>query len=105
MHIVDDEQRRDCLATPMRPSGSGGARASAALALLDDVQRHHLRRAVLHLPSRRSKRGPSEYSDGLLNLGLRVGPQRANSSPLLKFSTKEMSGADRTKFFHRRIWN
>jgi len=32
MHIVDDEQRSDRRATPMRPSGSGGAGASAALA-------------------------------------------------------------------------
>jgi len=43
----------------MRPSGSGGAGASAALALLDDVPRHRLRRAALHLPLRRSERGPS----------------------------------------------
>ncbi len=35
--IVDDEQRSDRRATPMRPSGSGFARASAALPLLDDV--------------------------------------------------------------------
>jgi hypothetical protein len=43
---------------PMRPSGSGGsgsacgpaAGASAALALLDDVLQHRLRRAALHLP-------------------------------------------------------
>jgi hypothetical protein len=35
--IVDDEQRRDCPATPMRPKGSGGAWASAALARLDDA--------------------------------------------------------------------
>ncbi len=35
--IVDDEQRRDRRATPMRPMGSGGAWASAVLALLDDV--------------------------------------------------------------------
>ena len=59
MHIVDDEQRRDRPAISMRPSGSGGAGASAALALLDDVQRHRLRRAALHLPLRRSERGPS----------------------------------------------
>ncbi len=59
LHIVDDEQRGDRPASPMRPSGSGGAGASAALALLDDVQRHRLRRAALHLPPRRSKRGPS----------------------------------------------
>ncbi len=43
VHIVDDEQRGDRPATPMRPSGSGGAGASAALALLDDVQRILLR--------------------------------------------------------------
>ena len=36
-HIVDDEQRGDRRATPMRPSGSGPAVTSAALALLDDV--------------------------------------------------------------------
>ncbi len=59
LHIVDDEQRGDRPAIPMRPLGSGGAGASAALALLDDVQRHRLRRAVLHLPPRRSERGPS----------------------------------------------
>jgi hypothetical protein len=59
VHIVDDEQRGDRPATPMRPSGSGAAGASAALALLDDIQRHRLRRAALHLPPRRSKRGPS----------------------------------------------
>jgi hypothetical protein len=35
--IVDDEQRRDRLATPMRPKGCGGAWASASLALLDNV--------------------------------------------------------------------
>jgi hypothetical protein len=35
--IVDDEQRRDRPATPMRPKNSGGAWASAALELLDDV--------------------------------------------------------------------
>ena len=48
------------------PSGSGGAGASAALALLDDAHRHRLRRAALHLPPRRSERGPSQYSDRLL---------------------------------------
>jgi hypothetical protein len=37
--IVDDEQRSDRRATPMRPSGSGGAGASASLALLDDGHR------------------------------------------------------------------
>jgi hypothetical protein len=50
VQIVDDEQRSDCLAIPMRPSGSGGAGASAALALLDNARRHRPRRAALHLP-------------------------------------------------------
>jgi hypothetical protein len=35
--IVDDEQRSDRRVTPMRPSGSGIARASAALPFFDDV--------------------------------------------------------------------
>ncbi len=64
--IVDDEQRRDRPAIPMRPSGSGGAGAPAALALLDDVHRHRLRRAALHLPPRRSERDPSQFLDRLL---------------------------------------
>jgi hypothetical protein len=34
----------------MRPLGSGGTGASAALALLDDEHRHRLRRAAWHLP-------------------------------------------------------
>jgi hypothetical protein len=66
VHIVDDEQLSDRRATPMRPSGSGAAGASAALALLDDVPRYRLRRAALHLPppgapqvGRCSERGPS----------------------------------------------
>ena len=59
MHIVDDEQRSDRRATPLRPLGSGLAGASTALALLDDVHRHRLRRAVLHLPLRDQERGPS----------------------------------------------
>jgi hypothetical protein len=59
LHIVDDEQCGDRPATPMRPSGSGGVGASAALALLDDVPRHRLRHAALHLPPRRAERGPS----------------------------------------------
>ena len=66
MHIVDDEQRGDRRATPMRPSGSGLAGTSAALALLDDVHRHRLRRAALHLPLRRSERGLLYFHHGLL---------------------------------------
>ncbi len=59
VHIVDPDQRGEPPASPMRPSGSGGAGASAVLALLDDVPRHRLRRAALHLPPRRSERDPS----------------------------------------------
>ncbi len=59
VYIGDNERRGDRPATPMRPSGSGAAGASAALALLDDIQRHRLRRAALHLPPRRAERGPS----------------------------------------------
>ena len=66
MHIVDDEQRSDHRPTPMRPSGSGLAGASAALVLLDDVHRHRLRRAALHLPPPGQEPGPSYYSDRLL---------------------------------------
>jgi hypothetical protein len=68
MHIVDDEQRSDRRVTPMRPLGSGLAGTSAALALLDDVQRHRLRRAALHLPLRRPERGLLYFHHGLLGL-------------------------------------
>ena len=66
MHIVDDEQRSDRRATPMRPPGSGLEGASASLALLDDVQRHRLRRAALHLPLPSQERGSFQFSDTLL---------------------------------------
>ena len=66
MHIVDDEQRSDRRATPMRPSGSGLEGASASLVLLDDVHRHRLRRAALHLPLPSQERGPFQFSDRLL---------------------------------------
>ena len=66
MHIVDDEQRSDHRATPMRPSGSGLEGASASLALLDDVHRHRLRRAALHLPLPSQERGPFQFSDRFL---------------------------------------
>ena len=71
LHIVDDEQRSDRRATPMRPSGSGLAGTSASLARLDDVQRHRLRRAALHLPPPGQERGPFYYSDRLLALKAR----------------------------------
>ena len=66
MHIVDDEQRSDRRASPMRPLGSGLEGASASLALLDDVHRHRLRRAALHLPLPSQERGPFQFSDRLL---------------------------------------
>jgi hypothetical protein len=67
LHIVDDEKRSDRRVTPMRPSGSGLAGASAALALLDDVHRHRLRRAALHLALPGQERGPFYFSDRLLS--------------------------------------
>ena len=67
VHIVDDEQRSDRPATPMRlgrcaapdPFGFRLGGASAALALLDDVHRHRLHRAALHLPPPSQERDPS----------------------------------------------
>ncbi len=59
VYIVDDGQRRDRLAIPMRPSGSGAAGSSAALALLDDVKRHPRGRAAVAQPPRRSEPGPA----------------------------------------------
>ena len=72
MHIVDDEQRSDRHATPMRPPGSGLEGASASLALLDDVHRHRLRRAALHLPLPSQERGPFQFSDRLLDHHVRT---------------------------------
>ena len=71
MHIVDDEQRSDRRATPMRPLGSGLEGASASLALLDDAHRHRLRRTALHLPLPSQERGPFQFSDRLLELVIR----------------------------------
>ena len=50
----------------MRPPGSGGAPASAALPLLANAQRHCLRRGAWQLPARRSERDPYYDSDRLL---------------------------------------
>jgi len=66
MHIVDDEKRSGRSATPMRPSGSGLEGASALLTLLDDVHRHRLRRAALHLHLPSQERGFFQFSDRLL---------------------------------------
>jgi hypothetical protein len=55
VYIVDDEQRRDRLATPMRPLGSGGAGASAGLALLDDVPRHRSQTRICDSDTARKK--------------------------------------------------
>ena len=80
MHIVDDEQRSDRRAIPMRPLGSGLEGASASLALLDDVHRHRLRRAALHLPLPSQERGPFQFSDRLLGRSMpkRASPNRRN---------------------------
>jgi hypothetical protein len=64
VHIVDDEQRSDRRATPMRPMGSGGTGASAALALLDDVHRRRLRSAALHLPRGARNAAPCSFTTG-----------------------------------------
>ena len=50
----------------MRPSDSGSAGASASLTLLDDLLRHRLRRAALHLPPQSQERGPLYFYHGLL---------------------------------------
>src|SRR4051794_12642422 len=51
----------------MRPAGSGGVPASAALPLLANARGHCLRRDALPLPARRSERDPCYYSDRLLD--------------------------------------
>jgi len=52
-------------ATSMRPKGFGGARAFAALALLDDGP-HQLHRAAWHLSLRRSEPSLLYFYQGLL---------------------------------------
>ena len=79
LHIVDDEQRSDRRATPMRPSGSGLAGTSASLARLDDAQRHRLRRAALHLPPPGQERGLFYYSDRLLARIIHEGSSRGGA--------------------------
>ena len=65
--IVDDEQRRDRRATPMRlgrcadpnPSGFRAARGHLLRWRSSTMSPHRLRRAALHLPPWRPERGPS----------------------------------------------
>ena len=65
--IVDDEQRSDRRATPMRlgrcadpdPFGFRGARGHLLRWRSSTLSPHRLRRAALHLPPRRPERGPS----------------------------------------------
>jgi hypothetical protein len=61
VHIVDDEQRRDRPQHPcaLRVPAARGHLQRSVLALLDDVHRHRLRRAALHLPPWRSERDAS----------------------------------------------
>ena len=49
------------------PQGRGGAGASALLPLLEDAQRHRLRRGASHLPPRRSRQSASVISLQTLN--------------------------------------
>ena len=64
--IGDAQLQHKLAATPMRPPGSGGAPASAALPLLANVP-HCLRRGRLALcPARRSELRPMLCSDRLL---------------------------------------
>ncbi len=53
----------------MRPAGSGGVPASAALPLLDNAPRHCRRRGAWHLPARRAERDLRYDSDRLLASG------------------------------------
>src|SRR5687767_5815699 len=55
----------------MRPAGSGGVPASAALPLLDNARWHCLRRGALHLPARRAERDLCYDSDRLLGGNMR----------------------------------
>src|SRR5687768_2515083 len=70
----------------MRPSGSGGAPASAALPLLDNARWHCLRRGALQLPARRAERDLCYDSDRLLvksGFVALVGRPNAGKSTLL----------------------
>ena len=64
-HIGDDEQRRALPQPPCALRVPAARRHLPALPLLDNVP-HCLRRGALHLPARRSERGPCYYSDRLL---------------------------------------
>src|SRR3954470_12937246 len=66
----------------MRPMGSGGVPASAALPRLDHARRHGRRRGALPLPARRSGRDPCYYSYTLLCMPTRPDTLQG-SRPLL----------------------
>jgi hypothetical protein len=70
------------------PFGFRRRGASAALALLDDIHRHRLRRAAWHLPPRRSERGPP--------LILGRAPTRRDTTPASRTGDKVFSSRHHT---------
>jgi hypothetical protein len=67
MHIVDDEQRSDRRATPMRPSGSGLEGADAGRRDAGDVGAHRRGAPTKQMPLPSQERGPFQFSDRLLD--------------------------------------
>ncbi len=66
VHIVDDEQRRDCpqsLCALWVPAAQGHLLCWRS----STMSPHCPRRAALHLPLRRSERGPLYFHHGLLD--------------------------------------
>ena len=86
----------------MRPSGFGGAGASAALALLDDVHRHRLRRAALHLPPPGQERSPSYYSDRLL--GCVFESNQLRNSTILRDGFQKLGVDFTTRRLKKMVW-
>src|SRR3954470_4625858 len=83
----------------MRPMGSGGVPASAALPRLDHARRHGRRRGALPLPARRSERDPCYHSDTLLGAcPSRASPMRdpcSYSARLVALHSGDMSSTPR----------